>query len=156
MENKKKKRTIGANSVNAMGIFDSKASKSLVVSCFKDGEIDKSHIKNAMKWELWNTWAKWYELNSTHPLISKRLQAIDKLAPQFGQEPFVRFDLQKPESYLDDFLREIAINILPGLAFLGTVACGAVFYFTRKPILLYIYRIRKNKHAFIVHRFIPE
>lgn len=134
---KRKNRGFGANSANAMGIFDAKASKSLAVSCFKDGEIDKTHIKNAMKWELWNTWAKWYELNSTHPLISKRLQAIDKLAPQFGQEPFVRFDLQKPESYLDDFFREIGIEILPGLAFIGAAVFGAVSHFSQKPTLLY-------------------
>ena len=135
---KKKRRKMSAGSVNAMGIFDTKASKSLAVSCFKDGQIDKSHIKNAMKWELWNTWAKWYELNSTHPLISKRLQAIDQMAPQFGQEPFVRFDLEKPESYLDDFLREIGISILPGLAFIAALAVGAVSYFTERFTLLWV------------------
>lgn len=126
--NKEKKRGMSVNSVNAMGIFDSKASKSLVINCFVDGEIDKAHIKNAMKWELWNTWAKWYELNSTHPLISKRLQAIDKQAPKYGKAPFVQFDLQKPESYLDDFFREIGISIAPILAFLAAAAVGAVFY----------------------------
>lgn len=119
---------MSASSVNAMGIFDTKASKSLVVSCFVNGEIDKTHIKNAMKWELWNTWAKWYELNSTHPLISKRLQAIDKLAPQYGKAPFVEFDLVKPESYFDDFLREIGISIAPVIAFLAAAGTAALFY----------------------------
>ena len=94
-----------------------------------NGELDKSHVKNAMKWELWNTWAKWYELNSTHPLISKRLQAIDKLAPEFGKAPFVEFDLVKPESYLDDFIREVIISSLPALAFLGALVAGALFWF---------------------------
>ncbi len=119
---------MSASSVNAMGIFDTKASKSLVVSCFVNGEIDKAHIKNAMKWELWNTWAKWYELNSTHPLISKRLQAIDKLAPQYGKAPFVEFDLVKPESYFDDFLREIGISIAPAIGFLLAAGTAALFY----------------------------
>ncbi len=119
---------MSASSVNAMGIFDTKASKSLVVSCFVNGEIDKTHIKNAMKWELWNTWAKWYELNSTHPLISKRLQAIDKLAPQYGKAPFVEFDLVKPESYFDDFLREIGISIAPVIAFLAAAGTATLFY----------------------------
>ena len=135
---KDKKSGMSASATNAMGIFDTKASKSLVVSCFVNGEIDKTHIKNAMKWELWNTWAKWYELNSTHPLISKRLQAIDKLAPQYGKAPFVEFDLVKPESYFDDFLREIGIGIAPVLAFLGAGATGALFYFTEKMSLLWI------------------
>ena len=119
---------MSAASTNTMGIFDTKASKSLVVSCFVNGEIDKTHIKNAMKWELWNTWAKWYELNSTHPLISKRLQAIDKLAPQYGKAPFVEFDLVKPESYFDDFLREIGISIAPAIGFLLAAGTAALFY----------------------------
>lgn len=119
---------MSAASTNTMGIFDTKASKSLVVSCFVNGEIDKTHIKNAMKWELWNTWAKWYELNSTHPLISKRLQAIDKLAPQYGKAPFVEFDLIKPESYFDDFLREIGISIAPAIVFLLAAGTAALFY----------------------------
>ena len=135
---KGKKRAITASSTNTLGIFDSKASKSLAVSCFVNGEIDKSHVKNAMKWELWNTWAKWYELNSTHPLISKRLQAIDRLAPQFGKMPFVEFDLQKPESYFDDFLREIAISVLPVLAFLGALAAGAWFWLDEQNDKLWI------------------
>ncbi len=125
---KGRQRAINASSTNTLGIFDSKASKSLTVSCFVNGEIDKTHIKNAMKWELWNTWAKWYELNSTHPLISKRLQAIDKLAPQYGRMPFIDFDLQKPESYFDDFLREIGISLLPVITFLGALVVGAVFW----------------------------
>ncbi|MBQ1377829.1 MAG: M48 family metalloprotease, partial [Lachnospiraceae bacterium] len=137
-EKKGRKLALSANSTNTMGIFDSKASKSLVVSCYVDGEIDKNHIKNAMKWELWNTWAKWYELNSTHPLISRRLQAIDNMAPQFGKEPFVRFDLEKPESYLDDFLGEITISCLPVLAFLGAAAVGLVFYFSEQYSKLWI------------------
>ena len=135
---KGKRRRLTANSTNAMGIFDTKASKSLVVSCFVDGEINKAHIKNAMKWELWNTWAKWYELNSTHPLISKRLQAIDKLAPQFGKEPFVRFDLQKPESYLDDFLREIFISIMPSLAAAAAVIIAGIRFLQEQPDKLWL------------------
>ena len=127
VDKKGRRRALTASSANTMGIFDTKASKSLVVSCYENGEINKSHIKNAMKWELWNTWAKWYELNSTHPLISKRLQAIDKLAPQFGKEPFVRFDLQKPESYLDDFFREIFISILPTVTFIAAVVVRLIY-----------------------------
>ncbi|MBQ6550738.1 MAG: M48 family metalloprotease [Lachnospiraceae bacterium] len=126
-DQKNKNRSLSVTSTNAMGIFDTKASKSLVVSCYEDGEINKAHIKNAMKWELWNTWAKWYELNSTHPLISKRLEAIDKLAPEFGRAPFVNFDLVKPESYLDDFAREIGISILPGCSVIAAVVTGFIF-----------------------------
>ena len=111
---------------STLGIFDSKNSKSLVVECYKDGEIDKSRIKNAMKWELWNTWAFWYELSSTHPLTSKRLIRLGKLAEEAGMEPFVNFDLVKPESYVDDFLRECAVAILPWVGFLAFGIAAAI------------------------------
>ena len=68
-----------------------------------------------MKWEQWNIWAKWYELNFTHPMISKRLLAISERSKEFNQEPYIVFDLVKPESYVDDFFIELLIHILPGL-----------------------------------------
>ena len=133
-----KRRSMSVSSTNTLGIFDTRASKSLVVSCYVNGELDKTHIKNAMKWELWNTWAKWYELNSTHPLISKRLQAIDKLAPQYGKPEFVHFDLKKPESFLDDFFREILISIAPWFFFLAAAAAGGLLYYNNTMGLLWI------------------
>ena len=103
---------------NALGIFDSKASKALVVSSYDDGEISKDNIKGAMKWEQWNIWAKWFEFNSTHPLISKRLLVISERSKEFNQEPYITFDLKKPESYLDDFIIELIINFAPTILFL--------------------------------------
>ena len=83
-----------------LGIFDKNSSKALVACSSRDGmstEVSKTAIKNAMKWEKWNYWAKWYELNSTHPLISKRLEAISKRSKEYNQEPYVVFDLKKEE-----------------------------------------------------------
>ena len=112
-----KKAKGSASGRSAIGIFDSRNSKSMVVSCYNNGEIDKSRIKGAMKWELWNTWAFWYETNSTHPLTSKRIFRLGKLAEQQGQAPFVSFDLEKPESYVDDFARELLISAMPTIGF---------------------------------------
>ncbi len=99
---------------NALGIFDSKTSKTLVVSSYsKTGDIDKNMIKNAMKWEMWNPWAFIYQLNSTHPLISRRLLEISKSSKEYNQEPYIVFDLQKEESYVDDFLIDLLINWMP-------------------------------------------
>ena len=106
-----------ASKPNALGIFDSKASKSLIVTTMEeDGDISKDHIKQAMKWEQWNVWAKWYEFNSTHPLISKRLLAISSYSKDYKQDPYIVFDLVKEESYVDDFLIEFLISFLPGLS----------------------------------------
>ena len=108
------KKHSAANS-NALGIFDSKASKALVVTSLDNGEISKDNIKQAMKWEKWNPWATWYEIHSTHPLISKRLLAISSRSNEFNQEPYIVFDLKQEESYVDDFLIEVLINFLPSI-----------------------------------------
>ncbi len=112
---------------NALGIFDSKTSKSLVVTSYDDGEISKENIKQAMKWEKWNLWAYWFEFKSTHPLISKRILAISDRSKEFNQEPYIVFDLVKPESYVDDFLIELLINFLPTIFALIGIGFFIVF-----------------------------
>ncbi len=118
--NAKGKPKQSAAKSNALGIFDSKTSKSLIVSSFDDGKVSKDNIKKAMKWEMWNVWAKFYEFNSTHPLISKRLKAISLRCAEYNQIPYIDFDLKKPESYIDDFLSELVIKFLPFLTFIIT------------------------------------
>ena len=98
---------------NTLGIFDARTSKSLIVSSYDDGKISKENIKKAMRWEMWNVWAKWYEFFSTHPLISKRLMAISERCNDFGQPKYIEFDDQKLESYLDDFLGELFLVFAP-------------------------------------------
>ena len=121
-----------ASKSNALGIFDSKSSKSLVVSSYENGQISKDHIKQAMKWEQWNLWAKWYEFNSTHPLISKRLLAISARSKEFNEEPYIIFDLEKTESYVDDFLIEILINFIPSLVLIAGAIVAIVEFCLEK------------------------
>lgn len=123
-EDKKKKHTISNSKV--IGIFDSKTSKALVSTSYNNGLISANNIKNAMKWETWNIWAKLYELKSTHPLISKRLKAISDRCNEYGQAPFVTFDLTKPESYVDDFAIEVVINYLPILTLIITIVAATI------------------------------
>ena len=102
-----------------------------------DGSISKEHIKEAMKWEQWNIWAKWYELHSTHPLISKRLLAISARSKEFNQEPYITFDLVKEESYVDDFLKELLISFLPTISFIiGVIAFFASVVFEYNVLLV--------------------
>jgi len=112
----KEKRS--TKNIGALGIFDSKTSKSLIIETNND-ITDTAAVKNAMKWEMWNPWAKLYELNSTHPLISKRLTRIGKSCKEYNQEPYVIFDLEKKESYVDNFLFDLLILLLPVLVAIG-------------------------------------
>ncbi len=123
-KNGKPIKKANVSSVNGLGIFDKKTSKSLVACSSKDGvssTVDKTSIKNAMKWEKWNYWAKWYELNSTHPLISKRIEAISKRCAEYKQEPYIVFDLQKTEGFFGTFLYEIMLKLLPYVGIVSAI-----------------------------------
>ena len=123
-DNKKEPRKADVSSVKGLGIFDKKTSKTLVACSSSDGmstKVSKESIKNAMKWEKWNYWAKWYEFNSTHPLISKRLEAITRRSEEFKQKPYVVFDLVKDKNYLGKFLFELLLLLLPILAIISAI-----------------------------------
>lgn len=116
----------GAGAWGALNIFDRKSAVTLVMSSAgtdASGEVaqglDVERVKGAMQWDLWNPWATWFELNSTHPLTAKRLQALGDHAAALDQKPLVVFDRQKPESYWDDFLVDVVVMMLPVLGILA-------------------------------------
>jgi len=124
-----KKGTIPAlDAIGAMGIFDRKSAVAMVASSASAGfdssgtaaatataapRISKENLKSAMQWDLWNPWATFYELSSTHPLVAHRLQYLSDQAAAMGDEPYVVFDRRKPESYWDDFLVDLLVMFLP-------------------------------------------
>lgn len=125
---KKKKPTVEKGStMGALNIFDKKAATCLVMSSAVGRRVaaapDVEQIKSAMQWDLWNPWAAFYELHSTHPLVAKRLLYLTDQAAHLGQEPLIVFDRRKPESYWDDFAIDAGIICLPTTCFLlGLVA----------------------------------
>ncbi len=129
----------GAQAMGAMGIFDGQAAQTLTVAASAgeaerddDGadqasaryRIDGEDLKGAMKWDLWNPWALYFELHSTHPLIAKRLLALSSQSEQMGEEPLVRFDLPQPESYWDEFLVDMGVKMAPTVAAVLAVAAA--------------------------------
>ncbi len=118
--------------VKAMGIFDPTSARALAVTSYHprsmEGEVDKETLKGAMKWDLWNPWALFFELNSTHPLIAKRLIALSHQAEVRGKEPYIRFRERRPESYWDEFSLDAVVSVLPLLAL---VPCLVLFSLSR-------------------------
>ncbi len=118
-------RKANLEAIGALGIFDSGAARALAISSVGAAGaagLDPEQIKGAMRWDLWNPWAKWYELNSTHPLIANRMEYLSRQAAQMGLDPLVVFDHKKPESYWDEFFVDLFVMFLPwilGLALLG-------------------------------------
>ena len=133
-EEEASQRSSKLDAVGAMGIFDSGMARSFALSAYaadtpstKATDLGRrSNILGAMKWDLWNPWAKYFELHSTHPLVANRMNHLGNQAQAMGQEPFIRFSLRRPESYWDEFFVDIMIMFLPFVAGAGLI--GASFF----------------------------
>ncbi|MHC4400084.1 MAG: M48 family metalloprotease [Planctomycetota bacterium] len=116
------------DAVKAMGIFDADAARSLVVSATgaaeegSSGRVSRENLKSAMQWDLWNPWARFHELHSTHPLVAHRLQYLADQSAAMGQEPYIVFDRKRPESYWDEFFVDLFVTCLPWLAGAGVLS----------------------------------
>ncbi|MHA1992542.1 MAG: M48 family metalloprotease [Candidatus Hodarchaeales archaeon] len=108
--------------VRAMGIFDINSAKAMSMSVQGRGEtLNSDSVATAASWDLSHPWAKFIELNSTHPLPAKRLKALDKYAVHVGREPaFPNLGkIKPPESLWDEFIIELFLEyLLPVLIFL--------------------------------------
>jgi len=118
----------------AFGIFDPKVAQVLALSGAGSGAVTADAMANAMKWDLWNPWAMWYELSSSHPLPAKRIRALGKQAEALHQVPSLTFPTQQPESYWDEFLVDLALNNLPLLGFLVGVGVAVVGVYAGLPL----------------------
>jgi Zn-dependent protease with chaperone function/Zn-finger nucleic acid-binding protein len=118
-------RERGHQAVQSMGIMNVEGAKEMALALEESENVTFSpgSIKEIMRWDLWSPWAAYYELYSTHPLTAKRLQRLGDYAIQQGQKPYVRFDLEKPESYWDDFFVDLFVMALPLLGLIG----GAIY-----------------------------
>lgn len=110
-----------------LGVFDPTSAKALAVSASRgSGGSGPSpeNVMGAMQWDLWNPWADIHELGSSHPLPAKRIEHLGRCAASLGQEAYVRFDLEKPESFFDEFLVDVFYSALPAVgAALAVAAC---------------------------------
>lgn len=122
----------------SFGIFDVNTLKTLVVTSYDDGKFSMENIKKVARWELWNPWSKLYEFKSSHPLFSKRINAICKYCKKYGQEEFVSFDERQPESYVDDFILELLIKLLPVITFCLLLFIGIYFASSINNFMLFI------------------
>jgi heat shock protein HtpX len=117
----------------AFGIFDPKVAQSLALVGAGTGTLSSDAMVDAMKWDLWNPWAAWYELGSSHPLPAKRIRALEKQTEAMNQLPSFSFRAEQPESYWDEFLVDLTIYNLPKIGFLVGLGIAAVGIVTAMP-----------------------
>ena len=95
--------------------------------------ISKENLKSAMQWDLWNPWATFYELNSTHPLIAPPPAISFRPGRDDGPRAVYRLRPPKPESYWDEFAVDVLVILLPlllcllGLGVARGSGAGAAF-----------------------------
>ncbi len=83
----------------------------VVKRCEED--IDRTVLGDVAKWELWNPWALFYELFLPQPLISKRVDMLNRLSSSINEEPYIVFDKRRPHTFWDDFIVDISLYLLP-------------------------------------------
>ncbi len=66
----------------ALGICDAKGAATTGTIYRSSAEVQR--LGKVFVWDLFNPWAKLTELNSTHPLTGKRIQALSTYAEQMG------------------------------------------------------------------------
>ena len=119
--------------VRAMGIFDVKSAKAMSMTIQGRGQkVNAKAVATAASWDLSHPWAKFLELQSTHPLPAKRLKALDKQTVFMGREPQYP-DLGKikpPESLWDEFLIEVFLEyMLPILIIVFPIITGFLTWY---------------------------
>lgn len=138
-EEESSQRGFALSSVKALGIFDDRMAQALAISSFDPAVADtrrvsRTNFRGAMCWDLWNPWARWYELNSTHPLVANRLRYLSDQSRFLHKEPHISFDETQPESYWDEFLVDLAIHIFPIVAFLIFLPLFMAWYANLAPV----------------------
>jgi Zn-dependent protease with chaperone function len=73
----------------ALGIYDPKAAASTGTAYRMANSSEK--VGRVFLWDMFNPWAWWIELSSTHPLTGKRIRALSTYAERLGLE--MEFDM---------------------------------------------------------------
>lgn len=120
-----------AGGVAVLGIASPAAAVSLATSATTPaGSFSPQLMARAMQWDLKNPWARWFELNSTHPLTARRIQAMNRAARQMGRAPYLEVDLPPSHAavYSGNLAAEILVWAAPLLgAIFGAAAAVPVF-----------------------------
>jgi heat shock protein HtpX len=126
----KKKDDTRMVAARPFGIFDPKAAQGLALASAASGAVSAESMESAMKWDLWNPWAFFFELSSSHPLPAKRIRALERQSTAQGQPTRFSFQAEQPESYWDEFFVDLIVNYLPLLGLILGLALGAVALFS--------------------------
>ena len=133
-EEKQKSRV---RALKGIGIFDPKSAVSFAAASMNSsGRYSQDAIQAAASWDLFNPWAKYYQLFSTHPLPAKRILRLNNQCELYGIKPELDFSKAKQirkeqagKSMMDEFLVDVAVKFLPILIFIALIGMTIVWIF---------------------------
>lgn len=124
--NIKERNKSKVRALKGLGIFDPSDAKHLAVeSVGKSGTYSMEAIEAAAAFDLYNPWAKYYQIFSTHPLPAKRIQRLNEECKKYGITP--KIDLSKAKeikeeqagkSMAGEFLTDLFFKYLPRIIFI--------------------------------------
>ena len=133
----KEKRKSSVRGLRGLGIFDPKKAASVAAqSMDNNGRISKRVVEAAAGWDLFNPWAKYFQIFSSHPLTAKRIQRLNEQCATYGVS--VEYDLsgarkikeqQVGKSMVGEFITDLFIKKLPSIIFVILIALTAVWLF---------------------------
>ncbi len=111
--------------LRGLGIFDPKKAKQIAVQGMDgSGKYSKDVIQAAAGWDLFNPWAKYFQIFSTHPLPAKRIQRLNSQCATYGIPIEIDFsnarkikEEQVGKSMAGEFITDILIKKLPSILF---------------------------------------
>ncbi|HEX2192271.1 MAG TPA: M48 family metalloprotease [Acidimicrobiales bacterium] len=132
---KRQNRWNRAQSMRAMGIFEPRSAEAMEAA-FARG-IDAERATAAMRWEVVNPWGATLEKLSSHPLVARRIEALERSglpgAPRHWS--VLRAAATAPPDQVADararFAREIAVALAPWTILVALVGFGL---FTGSPL----------------------
>lgn len=119
-------------STRHMGVVDFKGAEHLGLVA-EAARVTPEATANSMLFDIYNPWATFVELSSTHPLTGRRIQALGAIAAAKRQDfqdidveaAARRANVDRPALWRK-FMRELAIVAIPAAAVVLTLAIGTL------------------------------
>jgi len=126
-----------AQSMRAMGIFEPRSAEAMQAA-FSQG-IDPDRALAALRWDVVNPWAKVLEKMSSHPLVARRIQALEQSglpgAPRLWSvlRAMAGAPADQVAAARSRFGRELVVAVAPWVALAGAFLFG---WLPRSPFAL--------------------
>jgi Zn-dependent protease with chaperone function len=121
--------SVRGRSMNVMGIFDQREAQALSAA-FASG-IDPTRAVAAMRWEVMNPWGKTLEKLSSHPLVARRIQALESVegaAPKHWSvlRGMATVSPAERAALRSSYLSQLAIAVAPWVVFVVAILGGVL------------------------------